>query len=408
MSGPFASAASIVLQVNGIKHTGWRAMTFGRAIDVAAAKMTLELSDRWREGGSAVPRAVVPGAPFILELDGEDVMRGHLDEVVTETEADDCVSFVTGRCPVGDLVDCAAQPEGPFEFRAITLAEAAQRLARPLGISEVLLEVDVGAPFPRFAINPGETAFDCLERAARQRGILVTGDGLGRLVLTRAGAAGSGAGRIVMGKNVLAARAVFNWQERHSDVFVAGASEGGSVGDAIYATAPGGTEFTLIEGQPGRGARGAKARARDTKVQRYRPKLILAEGAAGPAALQVRADWEVRVAAGRSAELTYTLPGWRGASGAIWKPNTIVRVEDRRLDIDREMLISAVKLILDGQRGSRSELTLVPPDAFDLRAQPPRRGNGDNAESLFSGVQVSTDGGRTWQAEQDRDPGRRQ
>jgi prophage tail gpP-like protein len=107
--------------------------------------------------------------------------------------------------------------------------------------------------------------------------------------------------------------------------------------------------------------------------------VILAEAQGEGVTFQTRADHEVRVAAGKSRRVRYTVPGWRGSSGALWKPNTKVWVEDAFLELERELLISNVVFSLTDQ-GTVTELQVAPVDAYALLPEPGRGGGGGGGD----------------------------
>jgi prophage tail gpP-like protein len=121
-----------------------------------------------------------------LEIDGEVALVGWVEDLDAETAGEDLVFRIAGRDRAGDLVDCAAAPDGPGEYRDLTLTEIVARIAQPFGLS-VRAEVDVGPRFARFGIEPDELAYAAISKACRQRAILCVSDGVGGLVLTRSG-----------------------------------------------------------------------------------------------------------------------------------------------------------------------------------------------------------------------------
>lgn len=369
---PASAAGQVTLTVDGLVHSGWLSLRLAHSIEAAATKFTLELTERWTRGGAApsqsgssaagdarLERRIRPAERCVIALDGEEVLSGHIDGVDADYDATRHTLSVTGRDLVGDLVDGAAAIEPPFEWRAIKLDELARRVCTPYGI-EVVASVDCGAPFQRAAIQPGETAWEVIERGCRQRGLIATGDGMGRLLITRPGEAGEAAGMLVLGGddgNILSAQGRFDWSGRHDLVVVRGQGEGGGAGQG-------------------------EARCRDAEVTRHRPKLLLAEAAGEGVSFQRRADWEVITCAARSRRLTYRVPGWRGRSGRLWRPNTMVRVKDAYLELAREMLIVSVAWTLDDQ-GTVTEIEVAPREAFEVLPEPSSRGSGGGLREGF-------------------------
>jgi prophage tail gpP-like protein len=343
----FGSAAGAELLVGGVAHRGWRAVKVTASLDAPAVKCTLDLAERWTDDPALPPRAVRPGAACRLTLDGDVVVDGWIDAVDVSYDTAEHVLTVVARDKVGDLVDCAAVLDGPHEWAGLRLDEIARRLAAPFGVS-IVADIDPGPAFPRFAVQPGETAWEALDRAARARGILLAGDGTGRLRLTRAAEAAAGAGPIEYGVNVRRANATFDHAGRHSVVCVRGQAEGGGAG--------------------------AEARLRDDRITRHRPRVLVAEAAGGASTFADRAAWEVRAAAGRSVRVAYVVAGWRGATGALWRTMTRVPVRDPLLGIDANLLVSAVVYSLTPQDGSVTEVEVTLPDAYDTQPAPPAAG----------------------------------
>lgn len=371
-----AIAGDVALTVDGQVHRGWRAAKVAMGLDAAAAEVSIELAERWSRAGDGeqLRRAVRPGAAFSLALEDEVVVEGFLDVLDVRYDHRSHTLTVRGRERTGDLVDCAATVDGPYEFARIGLEEAARRICAPFGI-RVRAEGVPATPFPRFSIQPGETAFEAIARGARERAVIVTGDGRGTLLLTRAGQGGEAAGALRLGGqdgNIRAADGSFDFTKRHSLVVVRGQAEGSAAG---------------AQGQ---------ARAADADVTRHRPRVVLAEAQGDGAPFQDRATWEVRVAAGRSRKVRYTVPGWRGASGALWRPNTRAMVEDAYLGLARELLIANVVYSLSDE-GTLTGIECVPVDAYALIPERPRRRGGDASDTPFeTRIEESRDEGRTW------------
>lgn len=91
--------------------------------------------------------------------------------------------------------------------------------------------------------------------------------------------------------------------------------------------------------------------------------------------------------------LTYTVPGWRGASGALWRPNTLARVDDAFLGIARELLIVSVTFLLSAEDGTVTELEVAPPEAFERLPEAEERGKGGGG-GLVPGFYQHEEGAR--------------
>lgn len=330
------------LKVNGTFYGGWKSLRVTRSIEQVAGTFDLGVTDGWSVEPTASP--IRPGQTCELLLDGAPVITGYVDDVEPGFDPDSHDIRVAGRDKTGDLVDCAAVLKGG-QWASAKLERIANDLCAPFGIA-VRGEVDTGKAIAH-KIEPGETAFECLERAARMKAVLLVSNAAGDLVITRAGKTLLPV-ELVQGKNLLAGRAKFSWRERFSTYTVKGQEVGRDEYHGIDAAQPAAT-FA------------------DSVVSRYRPKVVLAETHGTGATFRDRAEWEANVRAGRGNRGTVTVQGWRREDGPLWMPNALVRVRSPLLRIDADVLIVGCTWILD-ERGTRTELSIARPEAFQLVA----------------------------------------
>lgn len=340
-------ADDVRLTVDGMIYGGWKSLTFRRSLEECCAAFSLEVTEKWP--GTDARRPIKRGAAYSMSLGGDEVAAGYVDGTPRSYGTDMHSVSVKARCGLADIVDCAAIVDGPHEFSNIGLAEIAARLCKPYGVS-VQTQCDLGAPFPRFAIQPGETVWSALDRAMRMRAVLAHSDARHTLVFTRAGLGGTAAGSLQLGQNVKSATGEFSFEQRFSDIIVRGQQESADDLD------------TTSEMQ-------AEGRAHDAAVMRYRPTVIVGETVAADQTLTERAEWHKAVAYGRSATATYTVQGWRDAGGALWRPNTTVPVRDDYLEINEPLLIVSTELQLSPEGGTTATLTVSHPSAYALIAE---------------------------------------
>ena len=319
--------------------------TVTRALETVAGQFRIALSER--APGETAPRIIRAGDPCELLLDGERVLKGHVDTARVSYDAGNHMIEVTGRDATGDLVDCSAASK-PGEWHEAKLEEIAAALAQPFGIP-VRAEADTGRAFRRFRIEEGETAFEAIERACRFRGVLPLSDGDGGLVLGRPTRSRT-AVRLERGRNILSASGESSWLDRFSVYELRGQQPG--------------SDFL----SPGAAAHVA-ASARDEGVTRHRPLTLVAEQALDAAEAQERIDWEASVRAGRSRRATIAVQGWRETPGGpLWEPGRLVHVKCDWLGLDRELLVSAVQQSLD-EAGTVARMTLMPAQVFAARLE---------------------------------------
>jgi prophage tail gpP-like protein len=96
--------------------------------------------------------------------------------------------------------------------------------------------------------------------------------------------------------------------------------------------------------------------------------LVLSDGQTTLSAARTRAIWEKTVRAGRAIAASITVQGWRQTpTGSLWQINQLVDVFAPWLQIEGQMLISAVSFSKSLQ-GTLTTLTLSSPDAY--RSEP--------------------------------------
>jgi prophage tail gpP-like protein len=342
------TAGDIVLTVDGARYGGWKSADITRSMESGSGSFGLWVSERWP--GQTEERPIAPGSRCVLTLAGEAVITGYVDDLLVRETADSHSIDVSGRDAACDLIDCSAT-NTPGEWRGVSLLDLAAELARPFGVA-VRAEVDVGAPLDA-KLEHGESAWRAIERACRLRAMLCMSDGAGNLVLTRAGT-GRAEVRLVRGQNILSYSVRRSIADRYSEYRALGQRPSRDGED------------------PSQAAHGS-ALVTDPGVTRYRPMILTAEDAADGVTLQQRAQWEARVRAGRSQRIDVTVQGWRQKPGGrLWQPNERVTLELPRSTA--ELLVATVHHSLS-ERGSQTQLSLVPPDTY----LPEPTGRGDAA-----------------------------
>lgn len=326
------------LQVEGVAFTGWQDVQITRSIEAASGAFTVSMDVRR-------PLPIRRGDRVTVKLSGELVIEGYVDTVRLEGSESSSRMSVSGRDKTSDLVDCSDVSE-PGEWLDIELAALCQLVADPFGI-DVRPRYGLGiAPFKRFARQPGESAWSAIERACRLRGILAHSAGDGTLLLERPGS-DRAAGSLEEGRNLLAWSVQSSNAQRFQTYFVRAQHPGS---DEFF-----GDQVALIQGE-----------ATDPGVTRYRPLLILAEGALVFEGAQDRARWEATVRAARSAPVSASVQGWRQVpDGPLWIPNQLCDVSIQRAGFEQELLVAEVTHSRSLESGEVTEITLVRADAYD-------------------------------------------
>lgn len=347
---------TVALEIGGVRWLGWEEVTITRAVDAVSGAFTLRLSDRWTHDARALP--IAPGMACTITAGADALIRGWVDSVNPSFAAGAHSISVAGRDASADMVDCAALHH-PGEWKNISVARLAAILAAPFGV-QVRCEGNEGAPIPVHRVEPGETAWECLERALRQRELMAMPGGRGNIVLVSIGS-GRAVTALVQGQNVLEASASFDGKDRYSEYRVLAQNRGS---DAAHGDAAAAVAATATDPVPGR----------------YRPHVITGEAPKDAATARRRAEWEASVRAGRSASVDVTVQGWRQGDGTLWPLNAMCRVQLPWLRMERDLMIGKVVHRL-GSGGTTTALTLRSPAAFaqefEKHLKKQKQGEGD-------------------------------
>ena len=337
----YTRAGVAELWVDGVFYGGWKRLRVSRSIECLAGSFEFEVTERWPAQPKTAP--VKAGAACRVFLDEQRIVTGYIDTRSVDFDSAKHSVKLVGRDKTGDLIDCSAIHKSG-QWHNVKLDQLARDLVKPYGLKAHVL-ADVGKPFPSYNLEEGESVWECLERAARQRAVLLTSDEYGDLVIVRAGQKMLDVA-LVGGQNIKAARADFTWKDRHSEYIVKGQGRLGQDGDPEHSEAVG--------------------KAKDEVVSRHRPLIVISEVHNSNATALERAEWERNVRRGRSVRGSITVQGWCDPSGELWRPNCLVSVTSPSLWLaDTEMLIVGCVYTLDEERGTLTELAIMRPEAFE-------------------------------------------
>ena len=332
----------VIVSINGTNYGGWKSANVTSSMEFVCGSFDVNLMDKC--GELDVPHEIKPGDGCQVLLGDDPVITGYVDDVSPSISASDHQISISGRDKTCDLVDCSVDLTS-FEVIGVTLADLANMVCAPFGIS-VKVKTDCGEPFVRFAVQVGETAFSCLERAARQRGVLLTTDCSGALVITAKNEFEACGDALIEGVNIKSGSASFNWRERFKEYTCHGQMP------AFFDGAD-----DPIHNQIGK--------ATDCNVKRYRPMLITGESFVTCDAARIRAENECGCRAGKSTQVRIEVVGWRQSSGQLWRPRQKVSVQSNSLYLDNaELVIATVRYGFSDFGGKTVDLELNRPDAF--------------------------------------------
>ncbi|WP_122050352.1 phage baseplate assembly protein [Asaia bogorensis] len=416
----------MTVKIAGRTLATWTSCEVGRDLADIAGFFRIRYLDEVRSaallgGGTPEITAIHPRDPVEISINGQVVLKGWVDDINLTADEHTAEAIISGRDVTGDLVDCSANPTGPGEYRQIRLESLVGHLTNPYKIT-LDQQIETGAPFTLVALEPGDTVMDAIEHHARQRGVLVTSDGIGKIVLTQAGTTRASDSLSFPG-NVRGIEVRISSRNRHSDVWVKGQFKS-QLRPAKTTLDANAAPLSAAPSQPPAAPSHRKVELASTtryghwvdpEVQRYRPRVWMAKTQSGgsvatqqttnppldstaqglsdevgpplafhagtrhkqrkatkpredadPWTLQDQAEWRGRTTRAGSTAHVYIVPGLRNSKGDLWLPNQLVSVTDLYSGLTQDMLIGAVTWVASDQ-GYETRISVVAPDAYNLK-----------------------------------------
>ena len=337
---------NIVLYVNDKAYTGWFDIQLTHSIDSIASGFSLKAINSVYNNEPILP--IVTGLPCVITYKGKTVLTGYIDDTTVELNDNSPIRSVNGRSKTADLVDCSI--ESFSDFKNATLESIISSICKPFGISLTFDVTNAGDCFTEFKIQPGESAFEAMDRACKLRGFLLSSSNGGNVIVSKIGSK-TAAGQIIEGENLIDASFSTSNKERFSKYIVKGQDNNN---DAIF----------------GKKATGISSTVSDPLITRYRPIVIVAESIVSNATAKRRAEWECSVRRSKSIAINCKVPSW-GINNDIWETNASVNFYSKSLGIttNNNYIISNVNRHYNDTDGETTSLTLNPEGSFTPETQ---------------------------------------
>lgn len=337
--------SDVTLHIDGLRYGGWKGIKILKSLEQAAGSFQLQITERW--SGEREPWPIRVEDFCRVAIDGETVIDGFVDATDVDLAAGARRTTITGSDHIATLATCSAELDS-WTFRNATVLTITQALAAQFDLE---VTADAGLDLPtidKLVVNPGDMAYEAIERAARTAGVLVVADGAG-IRITRAGTARAD-DELVEGDNLKSIRATYDGSKRYRRYKVLTQKAGSDTSHGASSQ--------------------IRAEAVDEGVRRLNRVLLLRpRQSATVADAKRRADWEARIRAARAQRVNGAVRGWRQSSGRLWTLNELVAVDSPAARVSGDLLISQIDYTLDEGGGEVTRLGLVRPDAYTPEPQ---------------------------------------
>lgn len=355
-----AAGDSVSLRVDGMAYAGWTSVRITRGIDRAAADFDLGVTRQYWP--------IRAGSRAEIWIGGDRVLTGFVDDVEKRQDARSRSIAVQGRSLTCDIVDCSTALR-PGQWANVGLARIVADLLKPYGVA-FALQADAGAVIADFRVQQEESVITALHKLAGLRGLLVSDDADGRLLLFRPGTARAAALVVGARGNVKSFSSRVSQRDRFHTITVRSQQGGFDIDDPA-----------LISGPEGSASDGA--------IRPSRRLVLSANAAADSLRCRDQAAWEVAKRAGQGLRVEVTVPGWRQSPGGpLWQVNQLAPVINADDGLEAELLIAEVGFEL-AEQGSITRLVLAPPSAYTLLPEQP-----DTGIAAFAGLLRNSMAGR--------------
>jgi prophage tail gpP-like protein len=357
----------VKLEVNGKHFTDWVSANAELRLDVLSNTFSFESINK---GDTSFP--VKQGDQVKIYVDDVLVLTGYVEVVTGGGDATNRRFSVTGRDKTGDFLDSSVDTvEMGEEFTLKQLIEATVKNVNPDTAAKKRIQViDLvqAEPFNSAedlaSADPGQNAFDFVEKFARKRQVLLTSNADGNIVIARSTPTESGAylrhhGGEDPTNNVLRYSVSYDSTGRYN-LYRSVSQPNGSL-----LNVPGLTSTETVVGDD------VPADVIDNEIRKGRQFILVSEGAGSVSENQKRIDWQRNIDRARGRTYSATVHGFRNVLGDIYKLNTLIHVHDSFAAIDTRMLISGLTFQMLPSGGRETVITTVERDAFNLAAREP-------------------------------------
>ena len=367
--------SDLTLEVDGVVYTGFKTARYSRSIENLSGQFSFVAT---AEGMMHAPFRANAQARILM---GDvALITGYVETMDISYSDSNHEIRVSGRDKTADIVDSSLR--GNVDFKApISLETIIRNVLELLEIEDIEVRnlVDDLEDFAQGEIavgKVGENAFQFLEKHARKRGVLITSNGEGDIIIARAGIARLRGALIhqVQGRNnnVKTASVSLDFTERFNKYVVK--SQGNpALAGILGAVGQDGSDFESAQGE-----------ATDSDIRASRYLEINAEGLSNGETATQRAMWEANVRRARSQVYSCELTSLFADENRtyIFVPNTLIQVQDDFANIRAIMLIRSVNYEIDADSGTTVNLELVQKDSYTLQAERDRLDSESNEVTL--------------------------
>lgn len=357
----------VEVMIGGKAHRGWTHYDIDSdlfipadAYRVGLSKTRMVLPPEVKEGAAVEVRLVREGS-------STTVLSGCLDDRELDANKSGQDLQLSGRDGAGVLLDCSSPV---LSMRQLSLDDVVAKIVRPLGVTRIRIDAENKLLREKVNLEPGDTAWDSLRRAAEANGLWPWFDPDGTLVVGRPRYDLPPVATLVMnadGKsnNVERLSERRSIADRFSEVTVLGQAHAGGNGGGERA-----------------GRNNVRAVVRDDGMIVHRPKVVVDHEAINEQVARARGRKIISDARLRGYTLTATVMGHYTEGGVVWTPGQRIAVKSEPHGIDGIYFLIGRRLSSNKRIGTTTMLTMKEDGVWLLDAHPSNRKHRRGKNSL--------------------------
>lgn len=346
----------IAIKVNEKTYANWTSLSIHRSVDEYCGSFMFTSTDSEDQG-----YPVKAGDEVVVLIDNNQIVTGYVDRIYVPFDIGSHEVSVAGRDNVQDLID----GDIPNNWKT---AQGVTKIRNFVKMCEFIIkatgnDIDVVntagtiTPFTDEEIQEaesGQKAMDFLSSFARKRNLYLNTDGKGNFRIYRPESIRATDDLIFIrgnnSNNILGRNYTKDLVERYNKITVR-SQENASSG--FY-------DFEAAD---------ASGYAIDSEIRTGRQLDFTSEESMTAAECKKRAEEQINILRARSIEYSCRVAGAVQSDGTPWDYGLVTNVVDERAEINGEFFIKQVTITRSIDMGTITNLVLVPPDAFKVKAE---------------------------------------
>lgn len=362
----------ITIDIDGKNFEGFTEATVTRSIENFSGTFSFSAF-----GSPNIPFPIKISQLCVIKIESIPVITGYVEKIDVNYDATPSHTIkISGRDKTADIIDSTL---GTFHDLTppFTVEQLIKKVLDYLNIKDikVISETQVEAIEKVIdTVSYGTGAFDHIESFIKTKQVLLTTDGYGNIVLTRASDKEMKT-KLSLEKNIVAnilsAGISYDYTKRF---YSYEASDSSSPVTPFFAKA-------ITDPKQTTNVNGLQY---DTEIRHSRRYAFQPDSETENTDMKNRIIWELNFRKTQSKVYNVVVPEFKPQNDeGIWIPNRIVQINDDFAQLNTRWLISSVEYTYSLTDGSKTALKLVSRDGFTIKAEKPKKGKKEKTGGNF-------------------------